>query len=84
MGVCGNCMAQPPDDTGNQWNTHFWVMRQQCQKQYTELFPPKSWGYAQGSEEEKKEYTEVILNALKLIRILLDNIFKVRMFKIPF
>lgn len=58
MGICGNCMAQPPDDTGNQCYTCAWVTRQHCRvRMLSQILD------AQGSEDEKEKEKEMILSA---------------------
>lgn len=52
-------MAQPADDTENQWYTCFWVTRQHCRIRILNQLHLD----AQGSEDEMEEDKEMILNA---------------------
>lgn len=51
-------MAQPADDTGNQWYTCSWVTRQHCRLRMLNQMHLD----AQGSEDEMEEDKEMILN----------------------
>lgn len=74
-------MAQPADDTGNQWYTCSWVTRQHCRIRMLNIMHL----VAQGSEDEMEKDKEIILNAeIDCIFIKEYLQIKVRIFKILF